>query len=123
MIIKVCGLKEPDNIQEVLKVAPDMVGFIFFNKSPSIVEENKLSGWIESKEGLFGNIKRVGVFVDAIIDIVLYTVHDFKLDLFSYMVLKALNTAGKYRITGISVPSGKRPLSKLFPWMRLLIFP
>jgi phosphoribosylanthranilate isomerase len=80
MIIKVCGLKEPENIQEVLDAAPDMVGFIFYNKSPRMVEEEKLSGWIESNETLFGTIKRVGVFVDAKIDYVLNTVHDFQLD-------------------------------------------
>jgi phosphoribosylanthranilate isomerase len=80
MIIKVCGLKEPDNIQHVLEAGPDMVGFIFFEKSPRKVDEEKLSQWIETNESLFGEIKRVGVFVDAKIDYVLNSIHDFQLD-------------------------------------------
>ncbi|MCB0654327.1 MAG: phosphoribosylanthranilate isomerase [Saprospiraceae bacterium] len=80
MKIKVCGLKEPENIKGVLKFAPDMVGFILYRKSPRMVEEKKLSKWMDQNEALFGEIKRVGVFVDAKIDYVLNAVHDFKLD-------------------------------------------
>lgn len=80
MKIKVCGLKEPENIEGVLKSAPDMVGFILYRKSPRMVEEKKLSKWMDQNEALFGEIKRVGVFVDAKIDYVLNAVHDFKLD-------------------------------------------
>lgn len=80
MIIKVCGLKAPDNILKVLGAAPDLVGFIFFNKSPRMVNEEELSQWINENEARFGDIKRVGVFVDAKIDYVLNSVHDFQLD-------------------------------------------
>ncbi|KAA3638031.1 MAG: phosphoribosylanthranilate isomerase [Bacteroidetes bacterium] len=80
MIIKVCGLKEPENIKKVLKTSPDLVGFIFYQKSPRMVNEKELSEWVEGNTALFGETKRVGVFVDAKIDYVLNAIHDFQLD-------------------------------------------
>ncbi len=80
MKIKVCGLTEPKNIEVVLKSSPDMVGFIFYSKSPRMVKEGKLSKWINENIELFGDTKRVGVFVGAKIDYVLNAVHDFQLD-------------------------------------------
>ncbi|MGQ7868025.1 phosphoribosylanthranilate isomerase [Sunxiuqinia sp. sy24] len=38
--IKVCGMRDPDNIQEVLKASPDYLGFIFYPKSKRFVGEN-----------------------------------------------------------------------------------
>jgi phosphoribosylanthranilate isomerase len=80
MKIKVCGLMEPKNIEGVLKFDPDMVGFIFYTKSPRMVNDKTLPGWIEDNIELFGGTKRVGVFVDAKIDYVLNAVHDYQLD-------------------------------------------
>jgi len=37
MKIKVCGLKNPDNIQSVTGLEPDLVGFIFYKPSPRYV--------------------------------------------------------------------------------------
>ena len=35
--IKVCGMRDPQNIEEVLKVAPDYLGYIFYSKSKRYV--------------------------------------------------------------------------------------
>ena len=80
MKVKVCGLTQPKNIEEVLSTSPDMVGFIFHKNSPRMVDEEKLPKWIEEHEDTFGEIKRVGIFVDAKIAYLLNAVHDFKLD-------------------------------------------
>ena len=37
MKFKVCGMKYEDNIQQVLELAPDFMGFIFYPKSPRFV--------------------------------------------------------------------------------------
>lgn len=37
MIIKVCGMREPDNIRDVEALHPDMMGFICWEKSPRYV--------------------------------------------------------------------------------------
>ena len=80
MKVKVCGLTQPKNIKEVIGTSPDMLGFIFHQDSPRMVDEEKLTKWIEENEESFGEIKRVGVFVDAKISYLLNAVHDFKLD-------------------------------------------
>ena len=37
MIVKVCGMREPDNIRDVEALHPDMMGFICWEKSPRYV--------------------------------------------------------------------------------------
>lgn len=57
MLIKVCGMREKDQILNVEKIA-DFVGFIFFDKSERFVRETPI---IE-------HAKKVGVFVNASLD-------------------------------------------------------
>lgn len=55
MMIKVCGMREPENIREVAALGPDFMGFIFYPGSPRFVET------------LLPALpcKKVGVFVQA----------------------------------------------------------
>jgi phosphoribosylanthranilate isomerase len=39
MKIKVCGLKDPENIKAVTALAPDYMGFIFYGPSPRFVAD------------------------------------------------------------------------------------
>lgn len=39
MIIKVCGMRSPGNIRAVEALGPDMMGFIFYEKSPRFIEK------------------------------------------------------------------------------------
>ncbi|MCC7303115.1 MAG: phosphoribosylanthranilate isomerase [Bacteroidia bacterium] len=58
MRLKVCGLRDPENIEAVAQLRPDMIGFIFYRNSP------RYAG--EMPRGIFTpGIIRVGVFVDA----------------------------------------------------------
>ena len=56
LIIKVCGMREAANIQEVSTLAIDWMGFIFWPKSSRYVSERP--------DYLPKDVKRVGVFVD-----------------------------------------------------------
>ena len=58
MKIKVCGMRELENVQELLEIGPDEVGFIFYDKSKRFVEQVPK---IEFSHG----VKKVGVFVNA----------------------------------------------------------
>ena len=80
MKIKVCGLREPENIKEVLATGVDFVGFIFYDKSKRYVGKTKLAEWISANEEVFRATKKVGVFVNAELDFILNAVHDYKLD-------------------------------------------
>ena len=39
MIVKVCGMREPENIREVAALGVDWIGFIFYPKSPRYVSQ------------------------------------------------------------------------------------
>lgn len=80
MKIKVCGLKDPANLQAILEQPIDMAGFIFYPKSPRFAESKALRVWIDKNQQAFGRIEKVGVFVNAEIEQVLNTVHDYRLD-------------------------------------------
>lgn len=81
MKIKVCGMREPENIEGVLQLPVDYMGFIFAAQSSRFVGEGEeLPKWIEANDEKFGEIKRVGVFVNAEIDEILNKVHDYRLD-------------------------------------------
>ena len=57
--LKICGLKESENILQVADLCPDYMGFIFFEGSRRYVNENDILPDTPA------NIKRVGVFVNA----------------------------------------------------------
>lgn len=46
MLVKVCGMRDADNIREVSQLGVDMIGFIFYPKSPRFVQ------MISSKAGI-----------------------------------------------------------------------
>lgn len=58
--IKVCGMKYQDNIADVLALAPDYMGLIFFPGSKRYVESLD-ADWVSSLAGT----KKAGVFVNA----------------------------------------------------------
>ena len=79
MKIKVCGLREPENIKALAELPVDMLGFIFYEKSPRYAG-NKLAQWLAREGAVLEGKKRVGVFVNAEVEAVLNHVHDFELD-------------------------------------------
>lgn len=81
MKIKVCGLKEPENIRDIAQLPIDMIGFILFPGSPRFVGKKKgLPQWLEKHEDELEDIAKVGVFVNAEVDQILNAVHDYRLD-------------------------------------------
>ncbi len=64
MMIKVCGLKDADNIRQVAALTPMMMGFIFFRDSP------RYAGDLDPEvvRSLPEFVRRVGVFVNATAD-------------------------------------------------------
>ena len=72
MIIKVCGMRDGDNIREVEQLSIDWMGFIFYPKSSRYVSE--VPAYLPTK------CKRIGVFVDASTDEITKKIHDFSLN-------------------------------------------
>ncbi|MBR0524579.1 MAG: phosphoribosylanthranilate isomerase [Prevotella sp.] len=73
MLIKVCGMREPDNIRAVASLGVDMIGMIFYPKSPRYVQSR-----IGEEDRL--PVQRVGVFVDESIANILKIIDTFHLD-------------------------------------------
>ena len=65
--LKICGMKFPENIQEIAQLEPDFLGFIFYENSVRNYKEKTIVSLPDS-------IKKVGVFVnerqDKIIQII-----------------------------------------------------
>ena len=72
MIVKVCGMRNTDNIREVEALGIDMMGFIFYPKSCRYVSARP--AYLPQK------CKRVGVFVDATVDAISQHIADYSLD-------------------------------------------
>lgn len=72
MKLKVCGMKYIENIQEVAALQPDYLGFIFYEKS-----KRNFEGIIPE---LPKSIKKTGVFVNEIPEIVISLVEEYRLD-------------------------------------------
>ena len=73
MIIKICGMREAENIRAVEALRPDWMGFVFWPKSKRFV--SGLPGYMPV------HAKRVGVFVDEDVEQVVRTAKDYALDL------------------------------------------
>ena len=70
--VKVCGMRDTNNIRDVEKLGIDLMGFIFWPKSSRFVSQRP--------DYLPTQCKRVGVFVDADIEQVRRIANDFSLD-------------------------------------------
>ncbi|PCJ87571.1 MAG: N-(5'-phosphoribosyl)anthranilate isomerase [Flavobacteriales bacterium] len=84
MKIKVCGLRDAENIRQIAELQPDYMGFIFYEKSPRFWGD--LLPFDQRLEG----IKKVGVFVNSTIENIEQKADGFDLD---YIQLHGNETA------------------------------
>lgn len=73
--IKVCGMREADNIRDVAALNPDYMGFIFYEHSPRHVGSDFII-----PEKFPSTIERVGVFVNHSISFVREAMDTYQLD-------------------------------------------
>lgn len=71
--LKICGMKETENITEISTLQPDYLGFIFWEKS-------KRNMTLDVIPELPETIKKVGVFVDASIQEIAAKINQYQLD-------------------------------------------
>lgn len=72
--LKICGMKNLENIQEISTLEPDFLGFIFWEPSKRYCN-------LDSLPILPKSIKKVGVFVNAYFYDILEKVNQYKLDI------------------------------------------
>lgn len=76
MIIKVCGMREPDNIRELAELNPDYVGFIFHQHSKRFVGNLHA----DATASISPTAKKTGVFVNETMDAIADAVIQYDLD-------------------------------------------
>lgn len=74
--VKICGMKYFSNIQAVAALHPDLMGFIFYPKSPRYAEPLDIS----TLNALPAGIKKIGVFVNEDLENILTIVYKYKLE-------------------------------------------
>ncbi|MDR1678220.1 MAG: phosphoribosylanthranilate isomerase [Prevotellaceae bacterium] len=90
MKVKVCGMRNLQNINEIAALSPDFIGFIFYEKSPRFVVEMQCNE-TQSIASLPDGIKKIGVFVNESFE-------------------KILEIANKYALNGIQLHGSETPL-------------
>ena len=83
MLIKVCGMRDAENMAQVSALDINWMGFIFYPKSPRFVDQPEAlaAAMATSLNNADRRIKRVGVFVNASLTEMLETAMSCQLDL------------------------------------------
>jgi phosphoribosylanthranilate isomerase len=63
--LKICGMREPENVRAVAALGPDYLGFIFYPLSPRFVLPSEVKNMPRC-----ANMSRVGVFVNEKIEMI-----------------------------------------------------
>lgn len=89
MLIKVCGMRDPENIRQVAGTGIDWMGFIFYARSARSIDSRQWTVDSLKKTDSPSNyhlstvnrqLKRVGVFVNATPEYMIETANLYKLD-------------------------------------------
>ncbi len=75
-LLKICGMTNRRNIEEILELKPDYLGFIFYSKSPRYVVGKSDSSYIST---ISERTITTGVFVDESASTILETADDYGL--------------------------------------------
>lgn len=95
MIVKVCGMRDAENIREVEALGVDWMGFVFHRTSPRFVGE--LPDYLPQRA------KRVGVFVDEREEQIMETVQLFHLDMVQLHGHETPDFCNRIRSKGLKV--------------------
>ena len=77
MRLKICGMREAENIRQLLALQPDYMGFIFYEKSSRFVGEGLDEELLKSFPF---TTRKVGVFVNSTASYILEMYKKYKLD-------------------------------------------
>ncbi|MEC4112953.1 phosphoribosylanthranilate isomerase [Myroides pelagicus] len=97
--VKICGMKDPENIKQLCKLPIDYIGLIFYPKSKRYI------GHIEETilDSIPTSVKKVGVFVNEKTEEVLHKKKNYKLDYIQLHGNETVNDCALYKTNGINV--------------------
>ena len=76
MNIKVCGLRDPENIKAIVALEPDYMGFIFYNGTPRFVGDLA----VNILNSIPSNIIKTAVFVNEDVEHINAIINKYKFD-------------------------------------------
>ena len=89
MIFKVCGMKYEDNIEDLQRLEPDWMGFIFYERSPRYLADPPDLSEVTAK--------KIGVFVDAEEPFIIKKIKTFQLDGLQFHGIETPEMCDHYR--------------------------
>jgi phosphoribosylanthranilate isomerase len=98
MKVKICGIQQPKNLQQVAALKPDYMGFIFYPKSPRYVMSHLNASDFEN---IPESIKKIGVFVNEDPEVIMEYVEQFNLDGIQFHGDESPDTIYKFRNIGL----------------------
>jgi phosphoribosylanthranilate isomerase len=117
MIVKVCGMRYPENIREIASLGIDWMGFIFYPGSTRhAMDANNLA--IRSSLADTG-VKSIGVFVDMPENELIEKARNFNLDGVQLHGPYAPETAARLKAEGFLVIKVFSPNTSYFTWEEL----
>jgi phosphoribosylanthranilate isomerase len=100
MRLKICGMRDTENITHLLALQPDYMGFIFYEKSKRFVGEELDEDLLKSFPM---NTKKVGVFVNAQPAYILEKVRKYQLDFVQLHGEELPDFCKNLRLKGVNV--------------------
>jgi phosphoribosylanthranilate isomerase len=100
MRLKICGMRDTENITHLLALQPDYMGFIFYEKSKRFVGEDLDEDLLKSFPM---NTKKVGVFVNAQLSYILEKVRKYQLDFVQLHGEELPDFCKNLRLKGVNV--------------------
>ncbi len=94
--LKVCGMRDQDNVQELIKLSPDFIGFIFHEGSPRNIIEFPGINIPES-------IHKTGVFVNKSVNYILSVCKDHNLNCVQLHGQESPNICKRIKSEGLKV--------------------
>lgn len=109
-LIKICGMREPQNIKAVAELEPDLMGFIFYPGSPRFAGEMLIPDILHN---MGSAIRKTGVFVNPDFDEIISVATRYHLDTvqihgnISPVLCHRLKTAGIYVFMAFNIDSNE----------------
>jgi phosphoribosylanthranilate isomerase len=117
--IKVCGMRDPDNIADVAQLHPDFMGFIFYRPSPRYVGDH-----FRVPQSVSPHTRRVGVFVNELTAVIAQKAKEHGLDFVQLHGNETAEECLELKNLGIGVIKvfsvGDESYSRIPPCRRLL---
>src|SRR5690606_10113054 len=112
--IKICGLRDPDNIKRVLALQPDYIGFIFHPASQRFIGSSLDAAWVAGLTGA----NKTGVFVNADLKQVMLAIHRYGFQTVQLYGNETPTFCESLRKTGIPIIKAFG-IGKQFDWQQL----